>query len=185
MVLRAPAEIDLQREAALIALDVGEPDLVEMKSGVPHQRAVAIDPEIVSRPVIAEHREPRRLDHFIRQPPVHRPSRGAGTLLPHRKHLRCQPQQRFFRMRHPGPKLGQMNECVRGQADMPLWWRDNSPQSAIVGRPAPTLKTNRCAPLACYSVMARPGFLGCNEVYPTTPSGKLPPDIEGHPMRDQ
>jgi hypothetical protein len=58
MVLRAPAEIDLQREAALIALDVGEPDFGEMKSGVPHQRAVGIDPEIIFRLVIAEHREP-------------------------------------------------------------------------------------------------------------------------------
>src|SRR5882672_6462207 len=63
---------------------------------------------------------------------------------------------------------------------------DNPPQCAIVGRPAPTLKTNECGPLACYSVMARPGFLGCNEAHPNhAPTRKLPPDIEGHPMRDQ
>jgi enoyl-CoA hydratase/carnithine racemase len=37
------------------------------------------------------------------------------------------------------------------------------PECAIVGRVAPTLKTNECGPLACFSVMARPGFLGCNE----------------------
>jgi hypothetical protein len=36
-------------------------------------------------------------------------------------------------------------------------------ECAIVGRLAPTLKTNECGPLACFSVMARPGFLGCNE----------------------
>src|SRR6185295_15492565 len=58
IVLRSPAEIDLQREAALITLDVGEPDFGEMKSGVPHQRAVAIDPEVAALPVIAEHRKP-------------------------------------------------------------------------------------------------------------------------------
>ena len=56
--MRAPAEIDLQREAALIALDVGEPDFGEMESRVPHQRAVGIDPEVAARLVIAEHRKP-------------------------------------------------------------------------------------------------------------------------------
>ena len=66
--------------------------------------------------VITEHRKSRRLDHFIRQPPAHRPPRGARTLLPHRKHLRRQPQQRFFRMRHPAPKSRQVNECVCSQA---------------------------------------------------------------------
>jgi hypothetical protein len=58
IVLRPAPEIDLQREAARIALDVGEPDFGEMKSGVPHQRAVGIDPEVGSRLVIAEHRKP-------------------------------------------------------------------------------------------------------------------------------
>ena len=32
---RSATEIDLQREAALIALDVGEPDFGEMKAGDP------------------------------------------------------------------------------------------------------------------------------------------------------
>src|SRR5437764_5369130 len=65
---------------------------------------------------------------------------------------------------------------------------DNSLQCAIVGRPAPTLKTNECGPLACYSVMARPGFLGCNELTPPRPTPqnfKLLPNMESHPMRDQ
>src|SRR6185295_8016183 len=166
MVLRAPAEIDLQCEAALIALDVGEPDFGEMESRVPHQRTVGIDPEVRALPVIAKYRKPRRLDHLVRQPPVCGPSGGPHTLLPHRKHLRRQAQPRFFRMRYPGSKLGQVNECVRGQAGVLLCGCDNSPQCAIVGRLAPTLKTNGCAPLACYSVMARPGFLGCNETHP-------------------
>ena len=121
IVMRSPAEIDLQREAALKALDVGEPDFGEMKSRVPHQRAVAIDPEVRARFVIAEHRKPRRLDHLVRQPPAGGPSRGPRTLLPHREHLGRQAQQRFFGMRYPGSKLGQMNECVRGQGGMPLW----------------------------------------------------------------
>jgi hypothetical protein len=58
IVVRPAAEIDLQRKAALIALDIGEPDFGEMKSGVPHQRAVGIDPEVAARSVIAEHRKP-------------------------------------------------------------------------------------------------------------------------------
>src|SRR2546429_7546709 len=63
---------------------------------------------------------------------------------------------------------------------------DNSLQCAIVGRPAPTLKTNECGPLACYSVMARPGFLGCNKAHPDhAPTRKRPSDIESHSMRDQ
>src|SRR5438132_6847764 len=60
-------------------------------------------------------------------------------------------------------------------------------QCAIVGGPAPTLKTNECGALACYSVMACPGFLGCNELTSMPHPAKLQtsPDIESHPMRDQ
>jgi hypothetical protein len=37
-------------------------------------------------------------------------------------------------------------------------------ECAIVGHLTPTLKTNECGLLACFSVMARPRFLGCNEL---------------------
>src|SRR5438046_1145278 len=55
---RASSAVALRRAAALIALDVGEPDFGEVRSRVPHQRAVAIDPEVGARLVITEHRKP-------------------------------------------------------------------------------------------------------------------------------
>jgi len=93
MFARTAAEIDLQGEPALIAVEVGQPDLGEVETGVPHQRSVGVDPEIVGAAVVAEQRKPRLFDDFIRQSPVRRESRGAGALFPHREHLRREAQQ--------------------------------------------------------------------------------------------
>ena len=165
IVARAAAEIDLQREAALIAFDVGEPDFGEVKAGVPHQRAVGVDPEVVAALVVAEQRQPRCLDHFVRQPPAGRQAGGPGALLPHRKHLRRQPQQRLLRLRHPVAKLGQMNECVRGHVrHAPFAGAIDRPQCAIVGRTAPIQDERMRATCMYFTVMARPEFLGCNEL---------------------
>ena len=163
IVARSPAEIDLQCEAALVAFEIGEPHLSEVKAGVPHQRSVGIDPEVVAASVVTEHRKSRRLDHFIRQPPVRRPTRCPGALLPHRKHLRRQPQQRFFRVRHPGPEIRQMNECVRDQAGMLLLQVRRSFVMCHCRQRGANAKTSRGGFPACYSLMACPRFLGCSD----------------------
>jgi hypothetical protein len=55
---RSAAEIDFQRETTLIVFDIGQSDFGEVKSGVPHQRTVGVDPEVVAAFVIAEQCEP-------------------------------------------------------------------------------------------------------------------------------
>jgi len=54
---------------------------------------------------------------------------------------------------------------MRPQSSRMLLLQEDDPlECAIVGDLAPITKTNECGRLAWFSVMARPRFLGCNEL---------------------
>jgi hypothetical protein len=54
---------------------------------------------------------------------------------------------------------------MRLQSSRMLLLQEDDPlECAIVGGLAPITKTNECGLPACFSVMAHPRFLGCNEL---------------------
>ena len=111
----AAADLGPVGEATLIAFEVGEPDFDEMKAGIPQQRPVGIDPQILSGAGTSEDGSPGLFEFVVRQAPVRGTPQLARALVPDGKHLGRHSQLGLFRRRHSATKPRKVGERVRDQ----------------------------------------------------------------------
>src|SRR6185436_2328356 len=82
LLARAATERGLEAKAPPVTMQICQTHLGEMETRVPHQRAVAVDPQIASVHVLAQQRAPRRLELGVGAPPVGAHATRAGALVP-------------------------------------------------------------------------------------------------------
>jgi hypothetical protein len=89
-----------------------EPDLGKVHAGVPHQRAIAVDPQAVAQVEAAERGLAGGFDLPVRPAPVGRPPLGPGAFVPERQHLRRDAQSGLFGRCQLVAQSGQVPERV-------------------------------------------------------------------------